>query len=178
MPAGLHKLRETRCSHCRRSFITRRRATCSSECFVAVRRKFISQGRNCRAEHVSSCTREKLSLAALGKPQRAPKTKKNSPINARAIHTWIRNPSNQVFRIDNLHRFIRFNPNLFSHEDVIWKPWSRGEGSTPTVACRASRGLRDVCCGRSGTWKGWTLAATSRVSPPGTDLLQRVVVAT
>ena len=86
---------------------------------------------------------------------------------AKAFH--FRSPDNQVFSGTNIRHFVRTHPHLFHPSDVIWR------GLFGDEHCRASKGLGGISnpSSKAGSWKGWTMAATSWVSPPGSDLLQR-----
>jgi hypothetical protein len=91
-------------------------------------------------------------------------------INART--GALRSPDNFVYPFRNLVHFVRTHEYLFCPDDVMW---SASPSRPRQLTCRASKGLAGLYEKRfpRGSWKGWTIAATSLVSDPGRDLLDR-----
>lgn len=93
---------------------------------------------------------------------KATKSAQKSPIAGRSesnIHAkeWVlASPDNKIYRITNLHHFIRNNPHLFNDKDVVWKRKGGKRGSGGEY-CNASAGLSNVRSGKSESWKGWSL---------------------
>lgn len=92
----------------------------------------------------------------------ATKAALQSPISGRFdtnLHAkeWVlMSPDHKVYRIKNLHNFVRKNPHLFNEFDVTWKRKGGGRG-TGGEYCNATAGLSNVRSGKSSAWKGWRL---------------------
>ena len=67
-----------------------------------------------------------------------------------AKHHELVSPSGALFRIKNIHEFVRNNPQLFEPADVV----IRRKPSRKSYS-RATSGLSAVSSGNKKTWKGW-----------------------
>lgn len=76
--------------------------------------------------------------------------------NIRAKEWVLVAPDDKIYRITNLHHFVRNNPHLFNAKDVEWKRQG-GKRGTGGEYCNATAGLSNVRSGKSSAWKGWRL---------------------
>ena len=67
-----------------------------------------------------------------------------------AKHHELMSPSGTLFKIKNIHEFVRNNPQLFDKIDVVNKRKPNGKSYS-----RATCGLLAVSSGNKKTWKGW-----------------------
>lgn len=95
---------------------------------------------------------------------------KASPLAGKAesnIHAkeWVLiAPDGRVYRIRNLHHFVRTHQHLFAPDDVEWKRQGGKRGSGGEY-CNATSGLQGVKGGKAKSWRGWKLGALEDVTP-------------
>ena len=98
--------------------------------------------------------------------QQATEAAKQSDIAGKSVNNihakeWILiAPDDKIYRITNLHHFVRNNPHLFNPKDVEWKRKGSKRGAGGEY-CNATAGLSNVRGGKSNAWKGWRLKNTS-----------------
>lgn len=82
--------------------------------------------------------------------------------NANARHWALRAPSGVVYRIKNLHEFVRNHLDWFDPEDTRLRPRGGFKNASIATYCRAVAGLTGLRSGNkkkvNGSWKGWTWA--------------------
>jgi len=145
---------------------TRGRITCSIACAHAWRAmrlkelghspiKFRDKSKWMAAVQ-SDENRRAVSAGNLGKVRSTPKSKRYSPQHSRAIECFLRSPSNVVYYVRNITRFVHENCGLFPPETLNWKPNKRFKTS---ISCAATHGLASVAAGRRMTWRGWQVVS-------------------
>jgi endogenous inhibitor of DNA gyrase (YacG/DUF329 family) len=136
---------------------------CSKEC-IRIGRTAAWRSRITEESHIKQKQSLSKTIAADPRLRKGPENHKSK--------VWrLRSPRGVTYEFKNLNHFIRQNPDLFSPEDVEWRPGHKGRGKT----CRARGGLMGICPrlkNPCGGWKGWMWwSITERLH--GGDLLNR-----
>ncbi|WP_061799500.1 MucR family transcriptional regulator [Serratia ficaria] len=110
--------------------------------------------RNYSPEHLALIKKnaEKMRLAALSSSKIS-----RTEHNIHAKKWTLVSPDGEVYRVVNLHNFIRENTELFNPEDVVWKLNGEEAEEGSRLWCRASQGIRSIKQRSVESWKGWKL---------------------
>lgn len=158
---------------------TRKQITCSLSCAYKWRGKLFKKNGHSWIKYrneskwlesvQSEENRKKISAINLGKVCSTPKTKRYSPQHARAVECFLRSPSNVVYYVRNITRFVHENHKLFPPQTLNWKPHNKYKAS---LSCAATSCLAAVASGRRMSWRGWQVIS-NREGREQNDLIGR-----
>lgn len=145
---------------------TRKQITCSTQCLSKWKSKLHKESGNSRIRNrnyskwlavmQSEDNRLKMKVLNTGKIRTTPKSKRYSPQHIRAVECFLRSPSNVVYYIKNITKFVHDKPELFPPDTLRWV---KGKRSGASISCNATHGLAGVARGHRMTWRGWTVVS-------------------
>lgn len=87
------------------------------------------------------------------------------------FHLWevaLQAPCGTIYRTSDVAKFVRDHPHLFEPDDIKERHMP-SDGATEYWT-KADRGLYTLTCGRSNSWKGWTVCTFPKTFRPPAPL--------